>query len=758
MRGVLDRLSFRAKLMVMLGGLVLFAIVTVSAAFVMLQWQAMMDAEQTKHETLAGLTAENLAPALAFGDEQAVADTLRALLHEPDILKVTVSDPEHQAIQQVHRDMQDATSEGRKSLETFSVPVLLGEESLGELSVSVDMTPLRHELMQQLVWVGLMALAVLLLALLLALAMQRYLSGSVLALREGMRRVRDEGDLSTRIEERGQDELAELARGFNAMIRQIRRHEAELEDKVRERTERLQLELDARERLERNLERMFWALDQMGEAMLLLNRDGRVDYVNPSFARLTGRNLAELSLVEQPLVSAGVMSEAQAAEAFEWLQQHEIWSSDLRSHRADGSEYPSHLSLARLADENGEITHYVAVLRDVSEQERLAEELRQAQKMEAVGVLVGGIAHDFNNMLAALSGSIELARLDAQDPARVREWLGDMEVLAHRGAETVAKLLAFARKGPIQFRTGDLRALFEELQKMVRIGVPESIDVRFDLADGPMPVNMDANQIEQAMLNLINNAVDAVADSSRPEVRIILRAISASAAERGEDPASGASHAEILVQDNGVGMDERILSHVFEPFFTTKDVGKGTGLGLSMVYGSVQRHGGTVEVESRPGEGTSFRVCLPLVEDEAHALASAPMQPPQLEKGSGELILLTDDEEKVRQTASRLLKHLGYRVIEAADGEEAWRLFRKHEGEIALAILDLVMPVMGGVKAAGLIRASAPDFPLLFVSGYDLGSTAAELAGWRNISFLSKPYRLEELSRKIDKLLLSADR
>ncbi|RMG59698.1 MAG: HAMP domain-containing protein, partial [Gammaproteobacteria bacterium] len=487
-------------------GLVLFAIVTVSAAFVMLQWQAMMDAEQTKHETLAGLTAENLAPALAFGDEQAVADTLRALLHEPDILKVTVSDPEHRAIQQVHRDMQDATSEGRKSLETFSVPVLLGEESLGELSVSVDMTPLRHELMQQLVWVGLMALAVLLLALLLALAMQRYLSGSVLALREGMRRVRDEADLSTRIEERGQDELAELARGFNAMIRQIRRHEAELEDKVRERTERLQLELDARERLERNLERMFWALDQMGEAMLLLNRDGRVDYVNPSFARLTGRNLAELSLVEQPLVSAGVMSEAQAAEAFEWLQQHEIWSSDLRSHRADGSEYPSHLSLARLADENGEITHYVAVLRDVSEQERLAEELRQAQKMEAVGVLVGGIAHDFNNMLAALSGSIELARLDAQDPARVREWLGDMEVLAHRGAETVAKLLAFARKGPIQFRTGDLRALFEELQKMVRIGVPESIDVRFDLADGPMPVNMDANQIEQAMLNLINNA------------------------------------------------------------------------------------------------------------------------------------------------------------------------------------------------------------------------------------------------------------
>ncbi len=747
----IDRVSFRAKLVAMLVGLVVFAVGLTATAFVIFQWRAMTDAERSKHETIARLTAENLAPALGFGDVGAVRETLSVLLREPDVVAAEVRGLDGGLLQRVGRGSVAAAP-----VEPLELPVALGTEQLGTLRLMVDTRPLERELQRELAWVAGIAFVVLLVAVLLAFVMQDYLCRSVIALREGMKRVREDGDLSVRIEARGQDELAELARGFNQMIERLQTHERDLERLVEDRTRRMREEFDQRRRVERNLEKVFWALDQMGEAVLLMDQAGRVEYLNPSFAAITGHAREDLDGHPDLLVRAGVLDEALESRVFDWLLVHDVWKEELRCRRADGTEYPAIVSVARLVEPDGGISRYVVSLRDMSEHEKLESQLRQVQKMEAVGVLVGGIAHDFNNLLAAISGSLELARLDVNDPARIERWLEDLEVLAGRGAETIAKLLAFARKDRVEVRVARLQRVIEDVAGLVRVGYPESVRFEAKTCGEPLLARMDVNQIEQVLLNLINNAVDACEKVSEPRIRLILERARPDAAMRARHPGLTAEAlALIRVIDNGCGMSPEIREQIFEPFFTTKEVGKGTGLGLSMAYGAIERHGGFIEVDSEPGRGSEFRIYLPLTgaEGEADEPASRTTGRSGPPKGRGELILLADDEKVVRDLGRRILEHLGYRVITAADGVEAVRLFREHRQALSLAVLDLIMPRKGGAAAASKMRELAPDFPVLFVTGYDLGATAAEVTGWEHAAVLAKPYRVHELGRRIRRLL-----
>jgi len=402
-------------------------------------------------------------------------------------------------------------------------------------------------------------------------------------------------------------------------------------------------------------------------------------------------------------------------------------------------------------DEQGTPLRSIGTVQDLTRLHEMEEQLQQSQKMEALGTLVGGIAHDFNNKLAAITGNLFLAQDQVKEKPEAVEQLKVVEQMGFEAAEIIAQLLAFARKGKLNKAPILLLPFLKEASKLNRVAVPGNIQYSLDYGSDTLPVMGDITQLQQVFLNLINNARDALEGVESPRINVTLRAVEPDMAffERHPDLQQSVGYACLSVSDNGCGIAEKDLPHIFDPFFTTKDVGKGTGLGLAMVYGTVQKHHGAIEVESRVGEGTTFSVYLPL-SPEADGSAAV-KQPKGVEAGQGETVLIADDEPNVLKTLSAVLTSLNYKVLAARDGIEAVELYRRNAEKVDLVILDVVMPGLMGREAAERIREINPDVKLLYCSGHDsLGEERGELEG---IEVLEKPYVLESMSRTIRQTL-----
>ncbi|HXH64138.1 MAG TPA: PAS domain S-box protein [Mariprofundaceae bacterium] len=395
-------------------------------------------------------------------------------------------------------------------------------------------------------------------------------------------------------------------------------------------------------------------------------------------------------------------------------------------------------------------TWVLAVMEDITEQRALEANLRQAQKIEALGTLVGGIAHDFNNILTGMLGNIYLAQTDAELPAGIMEYLIVAEDMGYRAADLISQMLTFARKGRFDMQRLELnRRLGEAFDKRLLMA-PENIRLAREFCAEELPVLGDLAQIEQVLMNLLGNARDALAGRPDPGITVRLERFEPDAHFRSAYPGEAAgAYARLSVEDNGVGIAPQHLERIFEPFFTTKDVGSGTGLGLAMAYTIVQRHGGLIEVESTEGVGTAFRIYLPLIDS---ADAAQGTDEGGYVRGQGETILLADDEPEVLHSMSEVIGRLGYQVLAAADGEQAWTLFRAHRSDIVLAVLDVVMPGINGTEVAQRIRRVHPRLPIIFITGYDSGGDLGLLGGERT-RVLAKPFRIDELSREIRTLL-----
>ena len=385
--------------------------------------------------------------------------------------------------------------------------------------------------------------------------------------------------------------------------------------------------------------------------------------------------------------------------------------------------------------------------------EALAEserQLRQAQKMDAMGTLAGGIAHDFNNMLAGVLAHLYMLDGRLEHDPEARERLRKMRKLLDHGADMVRQLMTFARQDDVSFKTFDFIPFIKEAWKLAKVSVPAHIQASFDFPSGTVPVHGDATQLQQVLMNLMNNARDALAGVESPEMRVVVEVRNADDALRARHPEAGAERYLCLsVRDNGSGMDEGVLDRIFDPFFTTKEAGKGTGLGLAMVFGAVKAHGGFIEVDSKPGAGTEFRVFLP-VADGVQATADDETLG-HAERGC-ETVLLADDDEGLLEANREVLTSLGYRVLTARDGVEAVERFREHAGGVDMVILDVVMPRLRGPKAAERIRRIRP-VPILYVTGYDKdGSLAGDVPVDRH-QVLEKPFTMQELSRRIRMML-----
>jgi two-component system, cell cycle sensor histidine kinase and response regulator CckA len=411
--------------------------------------------------------------------------------------------------------------------------------------------------------------------------------------------------------------------------------------------------------------------------------------------------------------------------------------------RADGTEFPIEASVSYIAIDQD--PYYIVTLRDITARRQLEAQLRQAQKMEALGRLAGGIAHDFNNLLTAMMGYTQFA-LDALDGhASIRTDLEEVLHATHRATSLTRQLLTFARRQLLETQVFDLHVLLAEMEKLLRRVIGEDIELATTIAAGQALISGDPGQIEQVILNLAINARDAMPHGG--ELAIETRHVPAAEIQGLALLASATGdHVILTLRDTGVGMTPEVRARAFEPFFTTKELGKGTGLGLATSYGIIQQHGGAIEIESQPNQGTTIRIWMPCATQPTSQQSSAPHT--TAEHDGAETILLAEDADAVRSMASRILREHGYTVIEAADGAEALAIAQAQIAEIDMVLSDIVMPGYSGPLLVEEIRKIRPGMRVLFMSGYNSQSAPVE-----GDSLLHKPFGPAALMRKVRAVL-----
>jgi two-component system cell cycle sensor histidine kinase/response regulator CckA len=573
----------------------------------------------------------------------------------------------------------------------------------------------------------------------------------------------EEGDFSVRAPVEEASEVGDLAKAFNSMVQRIQNWHAELEVKVKDRTAELlalntelEGEIAERQRAEEALgasERRFRELlETVHLVAIILDKKGNITFCNDFLLILTGwtrdevlgRNWFDMFLPDEARTTVKPMfMELLASSAIPKHYENPIVtrSGARRSIVWDNT-------VLRGAD--GSVVGTASLGIDVTEHRSLEEQLRHAQKMEAVGQLAGGVAHDFNNLLTVIIGNCELIKLKAGQANPLSSYVEQILLVSGKAARLTQSLLAFSRKQLLSIEAVDVNECIRGVEHLLARIVGEEIDFRLGLAVAKLPVMADRGQLEQVLVNLVANARDAMPSGGDLLIETRRSDLDTIAAELHGLENAGA-YVVIQVSDTGSGMDETTRKKIFEPFFTTKEVGKGTGLGLAMVFGTIRQHGGYINVYSEVGRGTVFKLYLPLIQEETGRMDHMPQE--LAAPGGSETLLVVEDNEDVRKTTAAILENFGYRVIEAADGEEAIARFMASADSISLAILDVIMPKMSGKEVYDALRKVRPDLKVLFTSGYAADIINRRMMMEEGLHFLQKPASPMELLQKVRELL-----
>ena len=502
-------------------------------------------------------------------------------------------------------------------------------------------------------------------------------------------------------------------------------------------------------RTEEKHRRLEAVLEQATETIMITDRDGVIQYVNPEFEKTSGYLRREVIGLRPGFLHSGHHDADFYKTIWDTLRAGKVWRGHLLNKRKDGELYELDATFSSIKNDQGEITAYISVRKDITQETSLRKQLYQAQKMEAIGTLAGGIAHDFNNLLMGIQGNVSLLRLETAPIDAVQKRCETIENYIKKGADLTRQLLGVARGGKYQQVPTDLTKLVNASLDMFG-RTKKEIQIHPAPATQPCIAEVDPGQMDQVLLNLFVNAWQAMPDGGHLYTKTEI--VSVGGLHPDIVGLKEGYHVKISVTDTGIGMTRAVMDRIFDPFFTTKEKSRGTGLGLASAYGIIKNHGGIIRVQSEPDKGTTFEILLPASVKTSPEISKAENN---LAQGK-ETILLVDDESMVMDICSEMLKRLGYHVITAPKGDAAVSIFETGRDEIDLVILDLVMPGMSGREVYDRLSALKPDVKVLLASGYSLNDQAGELISCGAIGFIQKPYSVADLSQAIRQALSKA--
>ena len=509
-------------------------------------------------------------------------------------------------------------------------------------------------------------------------------------------------------------------------------------------------EITQQKKSQADLSKLFQAIQQTPMSVVITDRDGKIEYVNPEFTKVTGYTLAEAFGQNPRILKSGHTPPEQYADLWNTISAGGVWRGEFHNKKKNGELFWELASIAPVKD-GEKITNFVAVKEDITERREMEEQLRQSQKMQAVGQLTGGIAHDFNNLLAIVMGNLQLLQERVSGDAKAREYLDDALWSAKRGGELTHRLLAFARKQPLKPAVIDLNDVVRGMTELLRRTLGASIRIEESLAPSLWKAFADRGEVENALVNLAVNSRDAMRSAGTLTLETRNAVLDEDYAEQYEEVTPG-EYVLLAVADTGTGMSPEIMQRAFEPFFTTKEVGQGSGLGLSMVYGFVKQTGGHVSIYSRVGQGTSVKLYLP----------RAPSSPVGREEDSpdvfpedlgNKVVLVVEDEARLRKVAVKMLDRLGLQSMQAETAKDALELLA--DTHVDVLFTDIELP--GGMNGTELAEAAHhlyPELKVLFTTGYARETTRHERGLHERAPWLLKPYSHQELARELKALLV----
>ncbi|MBN2107180.1 MAG: PAS domain S-box protein [Deltaproteobacteria bacterium] len=511
------------------------------------------------------------------------------------------------------------------------------------------------------------------------------------------------------------------------------------------------IEFDITERKQAEDERsqLIAAIEQAQEAIMIAGKDGTLQYVNASFERITGFSKDEILGKNHAVFAQSEDFLRIQQRVWDSLIQGNIWSDTIKVRNKNGVEISVEVVTSPIRNAQGAVTSFVSIARDITKELMMEEQLRQSQKMEAMGTLAGGIAHDFNNILAAIMGYTELAGLDAPESSTQKYNLEQVLRAADRARALVKQILAFSRKQEQQRHPLKLQSLIKEALKMLRATTPTTIEIVPHISNDPGYVTADPTQMHQVLVNLCTNGVHAMQESGG-RLEIEFTSVELAEADMAMFPdLHPGRYVKLTVKDTGTGIDPAIMDRIFDPFFTTKEVNKGTGMGLAVVHGIVKSHGGAITVDSRLGAGTVFTILLPRTAEKPAAEQATPASLPH----GTEQVLFVDDETILVQAGCSMLAALGYRAVPAHGSAEALALFKNAPSGFDLVMTDQTMPQMTGVELARQLREIRPAIPIILCTGYSEAVDAAKAAELNIQAFVMKPFKLREIAETLRTIL-----
>jgi len=486
----------------------------------------------------------------------------------------------------------------------------------------------------------------------------------------------------------------------------------------------------------------------------MLDTQGRVSSWNAGAERFKGYAAAEIMGEHFSRFYTDEEREAGVpARALETAKNTGRFEAEGWRVRKDGSRFWAMVVIDPIRDSSGKLIGYAKVTRDMSEKRAIEEQLRQSQKMEAVGQLTGGLAHDFNNLLTGISGSLELiqARMAQGRTADVERYLMAAQGAVKRAAALTHRLLAFSRRQTLDPKPTNVNRLLGDLEELIRRTVGPGIEVEVVGASGLWPILVDPNQLENSVLNLCINARDAMPDGGKLTVETTNKWIDERAARQHDLPVG--QYVSVCVTDTGTGMTQDVIAKAFDPFFTTKPIGEGTGLGLSMIYGFARQSGGQVRIYSEVGEGTTMCLYLPRHSDDTSSLGQDDVSSEVPPSAAGEVVLVIDDDPTVRMLVSEVLTDLGYAVMEASDGPTGMKTLDSGS-RIDLLITDVGLPGgMNGRQVADAARVRRPDLKVLFITGYAENAVIGKRRLSKGMFVVTKPFQLDTLAQRIREII-----